>query len=76
MIAYLEPVQTTPAIALQRAVIGFRQREGRMPDWVVAGAGVTLPTDEVLYLGLCERPDKKTRPAHVLVGVDTQKKND
>ena len=72
-IGYLEPVTDHgPVVALYRAVNGFRQREGEMPVWVIAGVGVQLPAEEVLRFGLRERVNGGARPGHILVGRETE----
>lgn len=70
IIAYLEPVIYTPAIALDRAVCGFRQREKTNPHNAAAADDVALPSLETLArLGLEPRrpADLPIRSGHVIV---------
>lgn len=70
IVAYLQPIQHTVAIALDRAVCGFRQREHTNPTCAAAADDVALPSIETLTrLGLKPRrpADLAIRPGHVIV---------
>lgn len=73
-VAYLVPADgVAPLVALQRAVSGFRQREGEMPTWAAAGAGVDLPEDALALLGLRRDAQRRdVRPGCILVGASAE----
>lgn len=65
-VAFLEPVVVDAKLALQRAYVGFRRREGRPPTFATAGSGVELDPAELARLHLTQTSGQ-TRPGHILV---------